>query len=309
MIQTHRVQRATVLRIVLLGLSLLILLPLVVSNSACTLVGVAIGVAGSADAPPKRLPAGSVLKVSPGAPIIVATKEQKEFSGVYLGRRLVEDSSYTSRYAAWAATSRRAPSLGGGVEIELEDGSQVRGAFDGFTYRAVRVVADRKLGPESFAFKRVRWMQADRLERWTGDELARLDMVGEIPTREAIRVGIVRPFSWNAQGSSMTSLGSEATHYAEQVVLPVDRVAAILVRGRSSAPLVLGLMGLVLDVIVVRSLDDQLSHPKCGESSGQVQTLTYIERSEYDFLPAAGEYAPAALVTAGRDSASALRDP
>src|SRR5262252_7223420 len=156
----HRVRRVTTLRIVLVGMSLLVLLPLVLSNSACTLIGLAIGVAGTADAPPARLPAGSVFKVSPGALMIVSTKEQKEYSGVYLGRQLVEDTSYTSRYQAWRAGSPRAPALGGEVEIELEDGSIVRGAFDGFTYRAARVIVDPKLGGETFTFKRTHWLRA-----------------------------------------------------------------------------------------------------------------------------------------------------
>ena len=309
MIETHPVHRMTALRIVLLGMSLLILLPLVVSNSSCTLIGIAIGVAGSADAPPDRLPASSVHKVSPGALIIVATKEQKEYRGVYLGRRLVEDSSYTSRYEAWADTSRRAPALGAAVEMELEDGSHVHGAFDGFTYRAARVVVDPKLGAESLAFKSMRWMQAGGPERWTGGELARLDVAGEIPTREAIRVGIVRPFSWSWRSSSgITNQRLEATDYAERVELPVDRVSAILVHGRSSAPLVLGLIGLVADVLVVRSINEDLKHPTCEGPSGPTPTISYVERSEYDFLPAAGDFRLPALAAAAPDSARATRD-
>ena len=305
----HPIHRATALRIVLFGISLLILLPLVVSNSACTLIGVAIGVAGSADAPPVRLPAASVLKVRPGALIVVATKEQKEYSGVYLGRWLVEDSSYTSRYEAWGDTSRRAPALGGGVEIELEDGSHVHGAFDGFTYRAARVVVDPKLGAESFAFKRMHWMQADGLEHWTGGELARLDVAGEIPTREAIRLGIVRPFSWSwrRSPSAITDVWEDASDYDERVELPVDRVAAILVHGRSAAPLVLGLMGLVADVLVVRSLSKQATHVNCAGPSGP-GLFTDVEHSEYDFFPATGEFGQPALAAAGPDSASVARD-
>src|SRR5262249_2705975 len=161
---------------------LVVLLPLVVSNSACTLIGVAIGVAGSADAPPQRLPAEKVFKVSPGALIVVATKDKKEYSGVYLGPRLVENTSYASGYHACGAGPPRAPALGGGVELELEDGSHVHGAFDGFTYRAARVVVDPRLGSETFAFKRMHWLRSDTLERWTGHELARLDVAGEIPS-------------------------------------------------------------------------------------------------------------------------------
>lgn len=296
------------LRNVLLGMSLLILLPLVVSNSSCTLIGIAIGVAGSADAPPDRLPASSVLKVSPGALIIIATKEQKEYSGVYLGRRLVEDSSYASRYAAWRDTSRRAPTLGGGVEIELVDGSHVHGAFDGFTYRAARVVVDPKLAAENFEFKRMHWMQAGDLERWTGEELARLDVAGGIPTREAIRVGIVRPFSWSWQSpSGIAEPGLDSPDYPEQVVLPVDRVSAILVRGRSAAPLVLGLIGLVADILIVRSINEELSHPKCDAPSGPAPTISYVEHSEVDFLPTTGEFALPPLAAAGPDTASAAR--
>src|SRR5262252_1593062 len=145
----HRIRRVTTLRIVLLGLSLLVLLPLVLSNSACTLIGIAIGVAGSADEPPPRLPAGSVFKVSPGALIMVASKEAMEYGGVYLGRRLVEDTSYASRYNAWSSHSPRAPALGGGVEIERSDGSHVHGAFAGFTYRAARVIPDSEPGDEA----------------------------------------------------------------------------------------------------------------------------------------------------------------
>jgi hypothetical protein len=196
------------------------------------------------------------------------------------------------------------------VEIVLEDGSWVRGAFDGFTYRAARVVVDTKLGTESFAFKRMRWMRAGDLEPWTGDELARLDVAGEIPTREAIRVGILRPFSWGRRSSAgITDFGPDTTDFTEQVVLAVDRVAAILVRGRSAAPLVLGLMGLVVDILVVRSLqDEELFRPKCAEPSGPVPTLSHVERSAYDFLPAAGEFGLPALAAAGPDSTNATRD-
>ena len=304
----HPVHRATALRVVLLGMSLLILLPLVVSNSSCTLIGIAIGVAGSADAPPDRLPAASVMKVSPGALVIVATKDHDEYSGVYLGRRLADDSSYASRYAAWGDTSRRAPALGGSVEIELEDGSHVRGAFDGFTYRAARVTVDPKLGAESIAFKRMHWMQAGDLERWAGEELAHLDVAGEIPTREAIRVGIVRPFSWSWQSpSGIAEPGLDSADFPEQVELPVDRVSAILVHGRSAAPLVLGMMGLVADILIVRSINEDLKHPKCEGPSGPTPTISYVDRSEYDFLPVKGEFVLPALAAAGADTASAPR--
>ena len=305
----HPVHRATALRVVLVGMSLLIHLPLVVSNSACTLIGLAIGVAGSADAPPARLPAGSVFKVSPGALIVVATKEQKEYSGVYLGRRLVEDTSYTSRYGAWRAGSPRAPALGGGVEVELEDGSRLHGAFGGFTYRAARIVVDPKLGGESFAFKRMRWLRADSLERWTGDELARLDVSGEIPTREAVRLGIVRPFSWSWRSSSgITDTWIESAEYPEQVVLPTDRIGGILVRGRSAAPLVLGLIGLGIDILVVRAVNEDLNHSKCGDSGGSAPSLSHVERSPVDFLPFTGEFGPPALAAAPPDSSSDTPD-
>jgi hypothetical protein len=278
----------------------------VISNSACTLIGIGIGAA--ADAPPERLPARSVFKVSPGALIVVATQEQKEYSGVYLGRRTVEDTSYTSRYAAWGSHSPRAPALGGGVEIELRDGSRVHGAFDGFAYRAARVIVDPKLGSETFAFDRVRWMQADRLERWTGDELARLDVAGDLPSREAIRVGIVRPFSWSWRASSgITEPDLVSAEYAEQVVVPVDHVTAILVRGRSAAPLVLGLVGLAVDILVVRSLNESISHPKCADSS-PVPPISYLDRSEDDFLPFSGEFGPPALAAAAPDSSRATQD-
>jgi hypothetical protein len=302
-----RVRRVTTLRIVLVGMSLLVLLPLVLSNSACTLIGVAIGVAGSADAPPHRLPAGSVFKVSPGALIVVATKEQKEYSGVYLGRRLVEDTSYTSRYEAWRAGSSSMPALGAAVEIELEDGSHLRGAFDGFTYRAVRVIADSSLGGRTFAFKHMRWMQADSLERLTGDELAQLDVAGEIPSREAVRVGIVRPFSWSWRSSQMTDTWVETTDFPEQAVLPVDRVSAILVQGRSAAPLVLGLIGLAVDVLVVRSINDQLSHPKCADASGPAPTISYLGRSEVDYFPFDGEFGLPELAAVAADSSRDAR--
>jgi hypothetical protein len=305
----HPVHRATALRVVLLGMSLLALLPLVVSNSACTLIGLAIGVAGSADAPPQRLPAGSVFKVGPGALIVVATKEQKEYSGVYLGRSLVEDTSYTSRYGAWGAASPRAPALGAGVEIELENGSRVHGAFDGFTYRAARVVVDPKLGAETFPFKRIRWLRADSLERWTGDELAHLDVSGGIPTREAIRVGIVRPFSWSWRSSSgISNAWIEAADFPEQVVVPADRIAGILVHGRSAAPLVLGLVGLAIDILVVRSYNEQRNNDECAGPSGPAPTLSNIERSEVDFLPFTGEFGPLALAAVPPDSSSATRD-
>jgi len=304
----HRVRRVSTLRMVLLGMSVLVLLPLVLSNSACTLIGVAIGMAGSADAPPSRLPAGSVFKVSPGALIVVATKDRKEYSGVYLARELVEDTSYAARYGAWRTASPRAPALGADVEIEMEDGSHVHGAFDGFTYRAARVIADPKLGAGAFAFKRMRWLQTEDM-RWTGDALARLDIAGEIPTREAIRLGIVRPFSWSWQASSgITSMGIDATDYPEQVVVPVDSVAAILVRGESAAPLVLGLIGLVADILVVSSINQDLSDTKCGGSSGPTPTTTYVERSEADFLPFAGEFALPAVAAAAPDSSRAARD-
>src|SRR5262252_3589608 len=269
----HRIRRVTTLRIVLLGLSLLVLLPLVLSNSACTLIGVAIGVAGSADAPPQRLPAGSVFKVSPGALIIVATKEKTEYSGVYLGRRLVEDTSYTSRYQAWSAATPGAPALGRPVEIERVDGSREVLTFDGFTYRAVRVVREPTLEAENVEFKRIRALKADTIKVWTGDDLARLDVAGEIPSREAVRVGIVRPFSWSWKSSQMTDAWVETTVFPEQAVLPVDRVSAILVHGRSAAPLVLGLIGLGVDILVVRSIHEEQSRDRCGDFGGSPPTI------------------------------------
>jgi hypothetical protein len=293
---------------VLLGMSLLILMPLLFSNSACTLIGIAIGVAGSADAPPSRLHAEDVFRVSPGALIIVATKGQKEYSGVYLGRRLVEDTSYTSRYQRWSAATPGAPALGRPVEIERVDGSREVLTFDGFTYRAVRVVREPTLEAENVGFKRLRALKADTIKVWTGDELARLDVAGEIPSREAVRVGIVRPFSWRWRSSQMTDAWVETTDFPEQAVLPVDRVSAILVHGRSAAPLVLGLIGLGADILVVRSIHEQTSHEKCGDSGGPVPTISCVERSEHDFLPFAGEFALPALAAAPTDSSASARD-
>ena len=187
----------------------------------------------------------------------------------------------------------------------MEDGSLVRGAFDGFTYRAARVVVDPSLGGQTFAFKRMRWMQADSLERLTGDDLARLDVAGEIPSREAIRVGVVRPFSWSWKSSQMTDAWVETTEFPEQAVLPADRVEAILVHGRSAAPLVLGLIGFAVDVLVVRSINEQTSHPSCADSGGPVPTMSYFERSERDFLPFAGEFGLPALAAAPDSSRAA----
>jgi hypothetical protein len=304
----HSQHRFMSLRFVLVVLGLLILLPLTLSNTACTLIGLAIGVAGSADAPPERMPARSVFKVSPGAPISITTKDQKEYSGVYLGRRSIEDSSYASRYEAWGVASPRAPALGGGVEIELQDGARVRGTFDGFTYRAARVIVDPTIGPETIAFKRVRSMQADSLERWTGDELARLDAAGDLPSREAVCLGIVRPFSWSwRRSSSITEPGLESGDYPEQVVLPTDRITAILVRGRTAAPLVLGLVGLGIDILIVRSINEDLSHPKCADSGTYPPLLSQLEHSADEFDTRAGEFVPPALAAAGSDSLSATQ--
>ena len=304
----HSIRRLTAPRIALLVMSGLILLPLTLSNTACTLIGLAIGTAGSADAPPERLPARSVLKVSPGALISIATRDQKEFSGVYLGRRSIEDSSYASRYEAWGAVSTRAPALGGGVEIELQDGGRVHGTFDGFTYRAARVVVDSTLGAETIAFKRMRWMQADSLESWTGDELAHLDVAGDLPTREAVCVGIVRPFSWTWRRSAgITEPTLDTADYPERVVVPTDRISAILVRGSSSAPLVLGLAGLVLDILVVRSINDWKPDPKCGDSGSYPPLLSQLEHSADDFDTLEGEFVPPALAAAGADSSSATQ--
>jgi hypothetical protein len=305
----HSQHRFMPLRFVLILLGLLILLPLTLSNTACTLIGLAIGVAGSADAPPERMPAGSVFKVGPGALISIATKDQKEYSGVYLGRRSMEDSSYASRYEAWGVASPRAPALGGGVEFELQDGTRVRGTFAGFTYRAARVVVDSTLGAETIAFKRMRWMQADSLERWTGDELARLDAAGDLPSREAVCLGIIRPFSWSWRRSAgITEPALDTADYPERVVVPSDRIAAILVRGRTAAPLVLGLVGLGIDILIVRSINEDLSHPKCADSGTYPPLLSQLEHSADDFDTRAGEFVPPALAAAGSDSSSATRD-
>jgi len=239
----QRTGRASATRVVLACLATLVLAPLTFPITGCTAVGYLIGSAITHPDPPHSLPAGSALYVKPGTLVVLATEDSTEVRGVFLGRAQDERPDYVRRYEAWRSGHAGAPALGGGVEIEMHNRKHQHGRFDGFTYRALRVISDRSGRAEQVSFESIHWMSADSTRRWSKDELARLDAAGELPSREALRVGIVEPFSWRGN--------PRPRGVRDTTLVPADRVSLVWIPNPRTARKVFTYLGATADAIVI----------------------------------------------------------
>src|SRR5262245_50847975 len=98
-------------------LALVTITPLALCGACGSVIGYGSGSVLPHNSPPRQLPAESALRVKPGTPVVLATKDSMEVRGVYIGRALQEGPAYATRYETWRSRTQGAPALGAEVEV------------------------------------------------------------------------------------------------------------------------------------------------------------------------------------------------
>lgn len=267
----QRSPRSRSTRLMLLALAIASLAPMLLSNSACTAIGYAIGSAITRDDPPRIVSAGTGLSASPGTPMAIATKDSARMLGVYIGHEPLDPATYAVHYERWRARTPGAPALGADVVL-MRGSREEHVAFLGFGYRAVHVRREGRR-PEDVSFSRLRSLRGEGGAEWTRDQLAALDARGELPSRIALLLGRGLPVDWNRHYSKSRGItGDDLPTFHDTTVVATDRIAQIEVpsaRGARTACTLVGLAvdaTLVLAVAAAASFDAGLDFSGCSAS-------------------------------------------
>ena len=244
-----------ILRLALVPLAVFALGSLAVSSSSCTAIGYAIGNAISNRHPSRVVPAGTAFVASVGTPMALTLEDSTIVRGFYLGRARRDDAEYARALEAWHARTDGAPALEEAITLVWKNGREESAGFEGFAYRVVCVMAGRPAAHREVAFSKLRGIRMANGRTWTTDELAALDASGELPSREALLVGLGIPRDWKSRWSPGHGIAEGGMPgFRDTARVAVERVALAEVPSKGTARTVGTLVGFSADAVIVAGL-------------------------------------------------------
>jgi hypothetical protein len=241
------------------------------------------------------IPAGEALVLEPGTPLKLRLRDGSVVHGRFLGRTLLDSAIYVSRFQAHMRSKNDVPlALGETLQVALQDGREVRGAFDGYAeLTLLLLLPDGTLLRVPFEF-------AKTIHRANGDgvdpqALSRAFRKGHLPSAEALVLG--------------ERLGNEdeAFDWANALRVPVEDIVSATAEFASASggsgagvagAVVLGaLLSVVLFYVMLAASFSSSSHSGCGEV--QVPSSLVIRVTTRPFDRSRGCYADDPLAAAG----------
>jgi len=204
-----------------------------------------LGAPEGASAYPRTIPAGQALRLEQGTPLELRLRDGSAAYGRFLGRGLIEDSLYATRFeAASRATSFTPIALGETLRVSLREGREWTLPFAGYGERALLLRAPDRDEPLRVPFEsatRILRTNGTRVERHS---LARAFRDGQLPSAEAL---LLEP---------LVVAGSEAERRASARRVPVEDIVTVLAEVGSKGigipgTVVLGVLGLVVLLVVM----------------------------------------------------------
>ena len=281
----------------LLSVCVLLFVPLLVTTTSCTLLGLAIGNAVTRNEPPREVPPGGALELRPGTHLGLLGGDTLHVRGTYMGRARLPAGLHADRYEAWRSRTGFALSLGDEVEVTTTQGKRSRARFAGFGYRSLLLGAYDGDGAATSPFSALRRVTRGDSLAWTGEELASLAARGGLPTCEAI---VIRPAPQPLKPNWFTTSDPEprkgAALPADALRVPYDDVTAVELEGPRTARTVLVLVGVTIDAMVVVTAAvaaAAMSSSGCTYTgSSPTYTLQTVAPTAYTFDTLWGEYVP-----------------
>jgi hypothetical protein len=181
--------------------------------------GPAAATAQLLDAGPESVPAGQALLLQPGTPLRLHMRDHTTVKGRYLGRTLLDSTSYAARYETYAGSATWVPlALGETLRVVMRDGRLRTAAFAGYGELSLLLVS-----PDSGRVLRVPFEFSREIFRADGTSLlprvlAREFREHRLPSAEALVVGDRVPGG-----------GSEADQGAVSLSVPVDEIETVMV--------------------------------------------------------------------------------
>jgi hypothetical protein len=198
------------------------------------------------DASPETIPAGRALILQPGTPLRLHMRDHTVVEGRYLGRTLLDSTSYAARYEKYATSATWVPlALGETLRVITREGHMRTAAFAGYGELSLLLVS-----PDSGHVLRVPFEFSREIFRADGTRLLPRDLAQEfrehqLPSAEALVIGDRVPGG-----------GSDADQWAAALRVPVDDVKTVTVnvsgQPHTSGWVALGIVaGMVLIVAII----------------------------------------------------------
>jgi len=241
------------------------------------------------------IPAGEALVLEPGTPLELRLRDGSVVQGRFLGRTLLDSAIYVPRFEAHMRSKHDVPlALGETLQVALQDGREVRAAFDGYAELTLLLLA-----PDG-TLLRVPFEFAKAIHRANGEgvdpqALARAFRKGHLPSAEALVLG-----------ERLTN-EDEAFDWANALRVPVEDIASVTAEFASASggsgasvagAVVLGvLLSVVLFYVTLAAAFSSSSHSGCGEV--QVPSFLGIRVTTRPFDRSRGCYVDDPLAAAG----------
>jgi len=211
---------------------------------------------------PQNVPAGEALVLDPGTPLKLHLRDGSKVEGRFLGRTLLDSTSYAKRYAKYAASATWVPlALGETLRVTMRDGREWTAPFAGYGEMTLFVA-----GPDSARMLRVPFEFVREIFRADGTPilprvLARAFRAHELPSAEALVLGDRVPG------------GTTAEQWAAALRVPVDEIESVTVNlpghpQPTSGWVALGVVASVVLIVAIIIHNQPPSQPSCEPYTG-----------------------------------------
>lgn len=266
----------------------LVLAPLAIQITGCSLLGLGVGAVMDSRRPrrDRMIPSNEVAEVRPGSFVEFRLRDSSVVVGKYLGVDQHFTAGYAERYAAWRAgldSTLHAPTLGEEVRlVETTRRSRV-GNFAGFGYRSALLERPGEK-PRIYPFEELIEIRTADGAKIKVKQFAELEADGGLPTRVGFWVAVPAAESEAAGERWLGHLKRRRPAFADTIEVLADDLRWVRASSQSSATRTGFYVGLTTDLVglavILSAAGAANSSPGCDLSGVSFGPTSYYSSSD-----------------------------